>query len=182
VTVRLMSVGERQRREEIAPLHPESTEPVPRLGFSSSETALCWRSLTHDLTHHRIDRQQRADRRCGKGIPGLLRKDSPTKGTCSERRALSRLRHWRRSAAGLHTPGRELGFTLDEVRTLLELSANDDQATCANVRELAESHLADVREKIADLRAMERVLAEVVRRCAVGEAPGCPIIETLSAG
>jgi MerR family mercuric resistance operon transcriptional regulator len=77
---------------------------------------------------------------------------------------------------------RELGFTLDEVRTLLELSANDDQATCANVRELAESHLADVREKIADLRAMERVLAEVVRRCAVGEAPGCPIIETLSAG
>ena len=65
---------------------------------------------------------------------------------------------------------------------LIELSANDDQAICANVRELAESHLADVREKIADLRAMERVLAEVVRRCAVGEAPGCPIIETLSAG
>ena len=30
---------------------------------------------------------------------------------------------------------RELGFTLDEVRTLLSLSADDGQDTCANVRE-----------------------------------------------
>ena len=77
---------------------------------------------------------------------------------------------------------RELGFTLDEVRTLLALSANDDHATCGNVRGLAESHLADVREKIADLRAMERVLSDVVRRCGTDETPGCPIIEALSAG
>lgn len=76
---------------------------------------------------------------------------------------------------------RELGFTLEEVRTLLALSANDDQATCANVRELAESHLDDVRAKIVDLRAMERVLADAVRRCGTGETPGCPIIEALSA-
>src|SRR5262245_41416816 len=63
---------------------------------------------------------------------------------------------------------RELGFTLDEVRTLLSLSANDGQDTCANVREVAENHLADVRAKIADLRAMEDVLADAVRRCAAG--------------
>lgn len=75
---------------------------------------------------------------------------------------------------------RELGFTLDEVRTLLVLSANE--GACADVRELAESHLAEVRAKIADLRAMERVLAGAVRRCASGEASGCPIIEALSAG
>ena len=77
---------------------------------------------------------------------------------------------------------RELGFTLDEVRTLLSLSANEGQGACANVRELAESHLAEVRTKIADLRAMERVLAAAVRRCAAGEVPGCPIIDALSAG
>ncbi len=76
---------------------------------------------------------------------------------------------------------RELGFKLDEVRTLLTLSANDE-AACADVRELAESHLAEVRAKIADLRAMERVLADAVRRCTAGEALGCPIIDALSAG
>src|SRR5438067_9141564 len=36
---------------------------------------------------------------------------------------------------------RELGFTLDEIRTLLALSANDGQNTCAEVRRLAASHL-----------------------------------------
>ena len=76
---------------------------------------------------------------------------------------------------------RELGFTLDEVRALLALSANDRQDTCAQVRELAAGHLAEVRAKIADLRAMERVLADAVRRCTAGELPGCPIIEALSA-
>jgi MerR family mercuric resistance operon transcriptional regulator len=64
---------------------------------------------------------------------------------------------------------------------LLTLSANDEAAR-ADVRELAESHLAEVRAKIADLRAMERVLADAVRRCAAGEALGCPIIDALSAG
>jgi len=77
---------------------------------------------------------------------------------------------------------RELGFTLDDVRTLLSLSTNDNQGACANVRELAESHLAEVRAKIADLRAMEHVLADAVRHCAAGEVPGCPIIDALSAG
>jgi MerR family mercuric resistance operon transcriptional regulator len=77
---------------------------------------------------------------------------------------------------------RELGFTLDEVRTLLSLSAEVGGDKCANVRDLAERHLADVRAKIADLQAMEHVLADAVRRCAAGEANGCPIIDALSAG
>src|SRR5437660_12437993 len=37
---------------------------------------------------------------------------------------------------------RELGFTLDEIRTLLALSAEGGQGTCAEVRELAAGHLA----------------------------------------
>jgi len=75
---------------------------------------------------------------------------------------------------------RELGFTLDEIRALLALSAENGQEACAEVRELAAGHLADIRAKIADLRAMERVLADAVRRCDAGELPGCPLIETLS--
>jgi MerR family mercuric resistance operon transcriptional regulator len=75
---------------------------------------------------------------------------------------------------------RELGFTLEEIRVLLALSIDDGKNTCAEVRELAARHLADVRAKIADLRAMARVLADAVRRCDVGEVPGCPLIDTLT--
>jgi MerR family mercuric resistance operon transcriptional regulator len=75
---------------------------------------------------------------------------------------------------------RALGFTLDEIRALLALSAEDGRGACAEVRELAVGHLGEVRAKIADLSAMERVLADAVRRCDAGEAPGCPLIDTLS--
>lgn len=74
---------------------------------------------------------------------------------------------------------RELGFTLDEVRALLGLAAGGQRA-CAEVREIATAHLAEVRAKVADLRAMERVLADAVRRCDTGEAPGCPLISVLA--
>ena len=75
---------------------------------------------------------------------------------------------------------RELGFTLDEVRALLGLAAGGD-ASCAEVRDLAAVHLKDVRARIADLRRMERVLADSVRACEGGEKAGCPLIETLYA-
>jgi MerR family mercuric resistance operon transcriptional regulator len=75
---------------------------------------------------------------------------------------------------------RELGFTLDDVRALLALSELDGRGACAEARDLAAGHLAEVRAKIADLRSMERVLADAVKRCTAGEQPGCPIIEALS--
>jgi MerR family mercuric resistance operon transcriptional regulator len=74
---------------------------------------------------------------------------------------------------------RELGFTLDEIRTLLALSAENGQGACAEVGALAVGHLAEVRAKIADLKAMERILANAVRRYDAGEAPGCPLIDAL---
>jgi MerR family mercuric resistance operon transcriptional regulator len=76
---------------------------------------------------------------------------------------------------------RELGFTLDEVRALLKLSEGDGGTVCADVRDLAASHLVEVKAKIADLRAMERTLKEAVRHCDSGEVPGCPLIDVLSA-
>jgi MerR family mercuric resistance operon transcriptional regulator len=75
---------------------------------------------------------------------------------------------------------RELGFRLDEIRALLALSTENGKAACAEVRELAAGHLAEVRAKIADLRAMERVLTDAVRSCDAGETPGCPLIDVLS--
>ncbi|HEX9461145.1 MAG TPA: helix-turn-helix domain-containing protein [Alphaproteobacteria bacterium] len=74
---------------------------------------------------------------------------------------------------------RQLGFTLSEVRALLGL-AGPGSGSCAQVRGVAAKHLTDVRAKIADLRAMERTLAQAVRECASGRRPGCPLIDTLS--
>ena len=74
---------------------------------------------------------------------------------------------------------RELGFTLDQVRALLNLSTGG-QASCAEVRALAASHLIDVRARIADLKRMEQVLADSVLACDAGGDPGCPLIQALS--
>lgn len=76
---------------------------------------------------------------------------------------------------------RELGFTLEEIRALLALSNKSAPAACAEAREVAAAHLAEIRTKIADLRAMERVLADTVKLCDAGELAGCPLIDTLSA-
>lgn len=73
---------------------------------------------------------------------------------------------------------RELGFSLDEIRELLRLVDERDRP-CAEARDVAAVHLADVRTKIADLKRMERVLKDVVAQCGDGTLPECPLIETL---
>lgn len=73
---------------------------------------------------------------------------------------------------------RELGFTLEEIRALLKL-VDERNSPCGEVREVAATHLLDVQEKIADLRRMERVLKDVVAKCADGSRSECPLIETL---
>ena len=76
---------------------------------------------------------------------------------------------------------RALGFSIEEVRKLLKL-ADERKRPCAEVRVVAGVHLKDVQAKIADLRAMERVLRETVAKCASGRSPDCPLIESLSRG
>ncbi|MGH8580980.1 MAG: MerR family transcriptional regulator [Gammaproteobacteria bacterium] len=73
---------------------------------------------------------------------------------------------------------RDLGFTLDQVRTLLRL-ANDQVRSCGEVREIAAAHLDEVRTRIADLKMMERVLKAMTARCEDGDLPNCPLIEAL---
>ena len=73
---------------------------------------------------------------------------------------------------------RELGFPVQEVRALLSLVDGGDYS-CGEVRELTLRHLEDVRAKIADLRRLERTLAEVSSQCEGGAVPDCPIIDAL---
>ena len=49
--------------------------------------------------------------------------------------------------------------------------------TCVQVRQIASDHLEDVREKLADLKRMEKALSKTVNQCGGGETPDCPIIE-----
>lgn len=75
--------------------------------------------------------------------------------------------------------GRELGFSLDDVRAMLAL-ADGDEIECARVYEITMQHLRDVRRRIRDLRRLERTLKAVSDGCHGGTAPHCPVIETLT--
>ena len=74
---------------------------------------------------------------------------------------------------------RALGFTLDEVRSLLALVGGGDWS-CAEVRAMTIEHLADVRRKIGDLEKLERVLEDMTAQCEGGALPECPIVDALT--
>jgi MerR family mercuric resistance operon transcriptional regulator len=74
--------------------------------------------------------------------------------------------------------GRELDFSLEELRGLLRL-VDGHAYTCAEVQTLTVKHLAAVRRKIADLRRLERVMAEIAAQCTGNRVPDCPIIDAL---
>ncbi len=59
---------------------------------------------------------------------------------------------------------RDLGFTLDQIRELLALSDDRDQS-CSAVDIVARAHLAQIDQKIADLRSLRRELDELIGQC-----------------
>ena len=73
---------------------------------------------------------------------------------------------------------RELGFTVDDIRSLLGL-VDRRAVTCGEVQKIAEHQLRGVRAKLADLKKLEHVLAGMTRSCAGGDVPDCPVIEAL---
>jgi len=71
----------------------------------------------------------------------------------------------------------KLGFSLDDVAVLLGLS---DGKHCAETKALAETRLAVVEEKIADLAAIREALKGLVAKCSKGSRGcGCPVIDAL---
>jgi MerR family mercuric resistance operon transcriptional regulator len=75
---------------------------------------------------------------------------------------------------------RQLGFTLNEVRGLLRLASAEGEDVRSEARTLVAAHVAEIRAKIADLQAMERVLTEARCQCEAGGDTRCPLIEVLS--
>ncbi len=74
---------------------------------------------------------------------------------------------------------RDLGFSIGQVRALLELAEGRDQS-CATVDALAETHLADIERKISDLQAMRSELSALIARCDADTIADCRIIEAIA--
>ena len=74
---------------------------------------------------------------------------------------------------------RGLGFSIEDCRALLALYEDKDRAS-ADVKELAGRHLARIEAKLAELRTMQEVLADLVRCCAGDARPDCPILSGLA--
>lgn len=78
---------------------------------------------------------------------------------------------------------RDFGFSIDQVRTLVSI-VQDPNSSCMEARNLAADHLDAVRDRMRELRALERSLRVFVRTCdtscAGGPGPDCVILDDLS--
>lgn len=102
---------------------------------------------------------------------GLL--DEPSKPLGGHRRyapdQAKRVRFIKRAQA--------LGFTLDEVGVLLTL---DSACGCSDTRTLATRKRTLIKQKMADLEAMNQALGALIQQCdAGGSTRPCPIIDVL---
>ena len=74
---------------------------------------------------------------------------------------------------------KDLGFSLKEIRELLDLRLDGKQA-CDEVRSLAEAKIADIEEKIALLQRMRTTLGELVVACKSNKkTEPCPILRAI---
>jgi DNA-binding transcriptional MerR regulator len=74
---------------------------------------------------------------------------------------------------------RDLGFSIVQVRALLDLADQKEQS-CEAVDVIARDHLEDVKRKLADLAALRRELESMIGQCRHGTVGECRIIESLA--
>jgi MerR family copper efflux transcriptional regulator len=74
---------------------------------------------------------------------------------------------------------RSFGFSIEDCRILLALYEDDSRAS-ADVRAVAQDHLARIEEKIAQLQDMRDTLRDLVSACAGDNRPDCPILKDLA--
>lgn len=103
---------------------------------------------------------------------GLI--DVPERSEGNQRRytadGLSRLSFIRHS--------RDLGFSIEDIKGLLELSQHPEKP-CHDAHGIAVQHLKNVQDRIAKLRRLERELKRV-SQCDANSVAECAVIETLA--
>jgi Cu(I)-responsive transcriptional regulator len=103
---------------------------------------------------------------------GLLRPDRAGNGYRDYSMAdVHRLRFLQRS--------RSLGFSVGECRQLLSLYADGGRES-AEVKALAESKLAEIDRKLAELAGLRATLGHLIEACHGDHRPDCPILDGLA--
>ena len=74
---------------------------------------------------------------------------------------------------------RSLGFSIEDCRTLLSLYEDRERAS-ADVKAVAQEHLAEVEKKIAGLQSLHATLSHLVSCCHGDDRPDCPILDGLA--
>jgi len=73
----------------------------------------------------------------------------------------------------------QLGFTLNEVRDLLDLRVNRKNS-CSDVRHLAREKVADIQARIRSLQNMRKALLKLAEQCDTeGGKSTCPLLDYL---
>ncbi|QYY25642.1 MULTISPECIES: Cu(I)-responsive transcriptional regulator [unclassified Diaphorobacter] len=74
---------------------------------------------------------------------------------------------------------RDLGFSMEEIATLLGLW-QDKQRASSQVKRIAQAHIDNLSERIAAMQAMQRSLQALVHCCHGDDRPDCPILDDLA--
>ena len=75
---------------------------------------------------------------------------------------------------------RDLGFSMEEIAELLTLWRDRSRAS-SQVKRIAQQHIDDLSERIAQMKAMQRSLQNLVACCKGNDRPDCPILDDLAA-
>ncbi len=75
--------------------------------------------------------------------------------------------------------GRALGFSIEEVRSLMDLS-NHPERDCADAAAIARRHLRDVEDRISRLELLRAELTKISKSCDGGVAADCSVIEAIA--
>ncbi|WP_417492847.1 Cu(I)-responsive transcriptional regulator [Maricaulis sp.] len=116
------------------------------------------------------------------GLPAKTIRYYESIGLVSPQRAGNGYRDYRE--ADLHQLGflaraRALGFSIEDCRRLLSLDG-DASRSSADVKALAQQHIRQIGDKIAELKAMRATLQKLASACHGDDRPDCPIIDELS--
>ena len=76
---------------------------------------------------------------------------------------------------------RDLGFSIDRIRRLLDLWQNKSRAS-RDVKRLAVDHIADIAAKIIAMSTMRDAVQELADKCDGDDRPECPILRDLEGG
>lgn len=74
---------------------------------------------------------------------------------------------------------RELGFEVDAIRQLLELSDQPNRP-CREVDAIAHRHLADIESRIVRLKALKTEVSRMIKQCAKDTVAHCRVIDALA--